>query len=124
MTIVRSCRFIGVEQDRLKVLELEPPKSSVDSRFYQTRPEKVHQRDPGRFSSSGQFDVPIGFVQEMFPRPITGVAQLTAQRGTLSGLGWRTNELHVRLLRSPAAFSDVAAMAGTDDVLPSGRPTL
>src|SRR4051812_7897509 len=70
-----------------------------------------------------QLNRPVGVVQEGPPGLVLAVRHLQVEQRTALGLLRLANEVHVGLLRSPAALLDVAVDAGADDVLPgAGAP--
>jgi len=63
---------------------------------------------------------PVGIVQELFPAPVSLMAEVNVDEGIMPGFGRFLNEGHTGLFWGSAAFPDVAFRAGTDDVFPGG----
>ena len=67
---------------------------------------------------SGQFDGPVGVVEELLPASVAFVIEVDVDMRVAFGLYWFLDEFHVCLLGGAAAFFDIAACAGADDVVP------
>ena len=67
---------------------------------------------------SGQFNRPIGVIQERFPALILGTAQAQRDGGISFWSKWRANKLHSRLNGSSTAFARVAFHAGAHQIFP------
>src|SRR5262249_43732071 len=98
-------------------------------RSYHAGAEKFRRKEPAaggdpRGRGSLQLDRPVGVFQEGAPGLVLLVGQFQVEHRAALGLLRLVNEVHVRLLRRPAALLDVAGHAGADDVLPGARAPL
>ncbi len=67
----------------------------------------------------GQFDRPVGVIEELFPASVAVVVEMNADNRVASGLYRLCDEPHAGLFRGPAALLDVAPGAGTNHIVPS-----
>lgn len=65
-----------------------------------------------------EFDGPVGFVEERFPRGVAFAVESHGDERVALGLDGLFDEFHVGLLGGAAALAGVAACAGADEVLP------
>ena len=67
-----------------------------------------------------ELNVPIGEVDEMFPRVVTRLAELEMEHGAPLGPLRLVEEFHAGFGGGPVALAAVARHAGADDVFPRG----
>src|ERR1700761_1475029 len=67
-----------------------------------------------------QLNIPVGQIDEVFPRFVAGLAELEMEHGPPLGPARLVQELEARLGRRAVALAAVARDAGADNVFPRG----
>lgn len=73
---------------------------------------------------SGEFDIPVGGVEELLPRGVAIIREPHSDDGIAPRLDGGADQVDARLLGRSAALSYVTFMTRADDVFPCGGPGL